>query len=169
MNTRYFLLSLAGLASLILAQRPGFGADAPDTPLAAELVWGTNGEKPADKELKPISPELEKRLRKIFKWKNYFGIERKEFVVTAAKPAKVEMSKECRLEVTRTAGDEFEIQLFGKGQLVVRKRQRIVAGEAVVLGGDDKNDNAWFVVVNFAKPGTEIQSVRRARHPPPRR
>ncbi|MCC6233276.1 MAG: hypothetical protein IT580_11570, partial [Verrucomicrobiales bacterium] len=51
------------------------------------------------------------------------------------------------------SGDEFEIQLFGKGVLVVKKRQRIVAGETVVLGGDDKNDNAWFVVLGMAKPG----------------
>jgi hypothetical protein len=155
MNTRRFLLSLAGLAPLTITSRPAFAADeAPPTRLAADLIWGTNGEKPADKELKAIAPDLEKRLRRIFKWKSYYAIERKEFTVSSAKPARVEMSKECRMEVAiLAAGDEFEIQLFGKGQLVVKKRQRIVPGEAVVLGGDDKNDNAWFVVVALAKPG----------------
>ncbi len=155
MNTRRFLLSLAGLVAPLTAMRSAFAADeAQPVRLAADLIWGTNGEKPADKELKPISPDLEKRLRRIFKWKSYYAIEHKEFTVSATKPTRVEMSKECRIEVGTIAdGEEFEIQLFGKGQLVVKKRQRIVPGEAVVLGGDDKNDNAWFVVVALAKPG----------------
>ncbi len=147
MNTRYFLLSILGFASLVVAARSGLSAGPAETRLAAELIWGTNGDKPSDKELKPISADLDKRLRRIFKWKSYWVIERKEFGLAESKPAKIEMSRECRIEVTRTNADEFEIQLFGKGQLVVKKRQRIVAGETVVLGGDDKNDNAWFVVV----------------------
>lgn len=151
MNTRCFLLSVLSLASLIAAARSGLAADPAETRLAAELIWGTNGDKPAGKELKPISADLDKRLRRIFKWKSYFIIERKEFGLADGKPAKVEMSRECRIEVARTNADEFEIQLFGKGQLVVKKRQRIVAGETVVLGGDDKNDDAWFVVVTLAR------------------
>lgn len=151
MNTRCFFLSLASLAALVAATRSSGAADAPEARLAAQLVWGTNEDKPADRELKPITEDLDKRLRRIFKWRNYFQVERKEFGVATTKPAKMEMSKECRIEVARLSGEEFEIQLFGKGQLLVKKRQRIVPGEAVVLGGDDKNDNAWFVVVSFVK------------------
>lgn len=121
--------------------------------MVAQLIWGTNENKPANQDLKPIDSDVEKRLRRIFKWERYFGIERKKFAVTAGKGARVEMSKDCRIEVAQVPGGEFEIQLFGKGQLVVKKRQRITPGEAVVLGGDDKNDNAWFVVVSLAKAG----------------
>ena len=153
MNTRCFLLSLVGLASTICASRSASAGDPGETRLVAQLVWGTNEAKPVDKDLKAIDADLEKRLRRIFKWERYFVMERKKFAVGAAKPAKVEMSKECRLEVNQVSPGEFEIQLFGKGQLVVRKRQRITPGEAVVLGGDDKNDNAWFVVVGLAKAG----------------
>jgi hypothetical protein len=154
MNTRHFLCSIAGLALLTIAARSSRAGDPAETKLTAHLVWGTNEEKPADRELKPISEDIEKRLRRIFKWRSYFQIERKDFGVATGKAAKVEMSKECRLEVARIGPEEFEIQLFGKGQLVVKKRQRIIAGETVVLGGDDKNDNAWFVVV-----GTTIGKV----------
>lgn len=155
MNTRRFLLTLFASAAFLspLASAPAArGADPGETRLAANLLWGTNGGKPADKNLRPIEPDLEKRLRRVFKWQSYFEIERKEFGVTAGKTAKIEMSKECRLEVNRLSGEEFEIQLYGKGVLVVTKRQRIVPGETVVLGGDDKNDNAWFVVVSLPKP-----------------
>ena len=41
--------------------------------------------------------------------------------------------------------------LFGKGKLVVKKRQRILPGETVVIAGDDKDYNAWFVVLNTQK------------------
>lgn len=149
MNSRRFLPLLACL-SLLAAPTPHARAGDTDVRLDAELIWGTNGEKPADRNLKSVPADLEKRLTRIFKWKQYFIIEHKEFAVSPGHPAKVDMSKECRIEVTRSGGEEFEIQLFGKGQLVVRKRQRIVRGEAVVLGGDDKNDDAWFVVLGLA-------------------
>lgn len=151
MNTRSFLLSLLAISGLVAARQSVSAADPKEAHLSAELVWGTNGDKPPGKELKPIAPDLEKRLNRTFKWKHYYLIERKVLAVTENKPAQVEMSKECRIEVARSGGDEFEIQLFGKGKLVVRKRQRIVIGESVVLGGDDKNDDAWFVVVALAR------------------
>jgi hypothetical protein len=151
MNTRCFLLSVIGLAALVAASRSSLAGDAPESRLTAELVWGTNGDKPSEKDFKPISPDLEKRLHRTFKWKNYLLIERKDFAVPDAKTARVEMSKECRLEVTRSGAEEYEIQLFGKGKLVIKKRQRIVAGESIVLGGDDKNDDAWFVVVALSR------------------
>jgi hypothetical protein len=118
--------------------------------LNAILVWGTNGEKPADQELKPISPDLSKRLRRIFKWKDYFEITRKTITAETGSATKTDMSRECRLEITHFRDHEFQIRLFGKGVLVVTKRQNISPGETVVLGGDDKNDNAWFVVLSLA-------------------
>lgn len=151
MKTCRILPALAGLALLIASTAVATGAGDPaEARLAADLVWGTNGDSPADKSLKPIPSDLEKRLSRIFKWKRYFVIEHKEFTVAPSKPARVDMSKECRIDVTRIGTEEFEIHLFGKGQLVVKKRQRIVPGEAVVLGGDDKNDDAWFVVLGLA-------------------
>lgn len=157
MNTRTFLRSLAVISAVAACAGPRntLAAATGDVRLVAELIWGTNGPKPDDTELRPIAPDLEKRLRRIFKWRNYFEIERKVVVTRAPKPTQVQMSKECRLEILHLGGHEFEIQLFGKGVLVVKKRQRIVPGETVVLGGDDKNDDAWFVVLSLARPGTD--------------
>lgn len=151
MNTRLFLESLVALGLLLVASRTTHSAETGGTRLTAQLLWGTNGDKPAGQDLKAVAKDLEQRLRRIFKWQKYFEIERKDFVASRAKPAILDLSKECRLEVTTLGGEEFEIQLFGKGVLVVKKRQRIVTGETVVLGGDDKNDNAWFVVVSLTK------------------
>lgn len=154
MKTQTFLLSLA-FVFLTLGSAPDLEAAEAETRFAAELVWGTNGDKPPDQDLKPITPELKKRLQRVFKWRNYFQIARKEFVVTPARPARVQMSRDCLLEVAALDAGEFEIQLFGKGVLVVKKRQPIIPGETIILGGDDKNDNAWFVVLNVVRPERE--------------
>lgn len=154
MNTRRFLLAVFGFSTLWMATHASRAAESAEaTPMIAELLWGTDADKPAGKDFKPVAPEIERKLRKIFKWKNYFIIERKPFEVSTAKPAKVEMSKDCRLELTALSDGEFEIQLFGKGKLVVKKKQRIQPGETVLLGGDDKNDESWWVVVTTHKPG----------------
>ncbi len=130
-------------------------ADAPAaTPrFAAQLLWGTNAQKPEGKDFKAIDPELKKRLRHVFKWQNYYEINRKEFATSPGKTARVQMSRECRLEVGNLGGAEFEIRLFGKGVLVVTKRQSIQPGETVVLGGDDKYDDAWFVILGLLPAG----------------
>lgn len=150
MKTRRLLPVFACLALLAAPPLSAPAAEPAETRLGIDLIWGTHGEAPAGKEFKGIPPDLERRLGRIFKWKRYFSIEHKELAVAPGKTAKVDMSKECRIEVSKPGGEEYEIHLFGKGQLVVKKRQRIVPGEAVVLGGDDKNDNAWFVVVGLA-------------------
>jgi len=152
MTSRLLALALlTGLGLQTLLTPAVHAIDPQDLALQAQLIWGTDHEKPAEKNLKPIDPEIDKRLRRIFKWQNYFEVSQTNFVVVAAKPSVVDMSRECRIEVARQSGGEFEIQLFGKGKLVVRKRQRILPGETIVLAGDDKDYNAWFVILTPQK------------------
>ena len=149
---RRFLLAAAAIVAIgflaVAPSVPAAAAPAADLSLTAVLVWGTDGAKPADKDFKPVAADLDRRLRRIFKWKNYFEIRRTNFVVAATKPSQVDMSRECRLEVARLPDDEVEILLIGQGKPVVKKKQRILPGETVILAGDDKDENAWFVVVN---------------------
>ncbi len=149
MRSRSLPLAAAITLGAILLMAPGShgAAQEPTQRVTAQLIWGTDGPKPTDKELKAVSADVDRRLRRIFKWKNYYEISRTNFVFSRTQPAKVDMSSDCRIEVVQEAGGEVEIQLFGKGKLVVKKRQRIVRGETVVLAGDDKDDNAWFVLV----------------------
>lgn len=154
MTTRLLALALLtgfGLRTFLLGT-PVLAAEPASLPLQAQLIWGTDSQKPADKALKPIPPDLDKRLRRIFKWQNYFEVSRTNFVVAPAKPSQVDMSRECRIEITHQPGGEVEIQLFGKGKLVVTKRQHFAPGETVVLAGDDKDYNAWFVILTQSKP-----------------
>ena len=119
-----------------------------DLNLQAQLVWGTNNEKPDDPKLKEVDPSVAEKLRKVFKWKNYFEVKRTNFVVTVGSPKKVKMSDSCEIEVQNLGSSSIEVKLYGKGKLAVRKTQKISPSELLVLAGDDKDDTAWFVVLS---------------------
>ena len=120
-----------------------------DLNLQAQLVWGTNNEKPDDPKLKDVDPRVKDKLRGVFKWKNYFEVNRQDFTVTATGPKKVKMSDLCEVQVQNLGNSSVELKLYGQGKMVVRKTQKIKTGELLVLAGDDKNDTAWFVVLSL--------------------
>jgi len=121
-----------------------------DLNLSAQLIWGTNNEKPDDPKLKEITREVGEKLRGVFKWKNYFEVSRQNFKVDSSATKKVKMSEHCEIEVQNLGSSAVEVKLYGKGKLVVKKRQVIKSGELLVLAGDDKNDTAWFVVLTLS-------------------
>src|SRR5256885_7480411 len=122
-----------------------------DLKLRAQLVWGTNNDKPDDPKLKEVDQQVKDKLRGVFKWKNYFEVNRQSFTVIASAPKKVRMSDLCEIEVQNLGNSSVELKLYGKGKMVVRKTQKIKSGELLVLAGDDKNDTAWFVVLSLAE------------------
>jgi hypothetical protein len=140
-------ITLAGvvlfIASSFLAQ-----SGSADLNLQAQLVWGTNKEKPDDPKLKEVDDIVAEKLRKVFKWRNYFEVKRQNVTVTPGTPKKVRMSDECEIEVQNLGNSSIEVKLFGKGKLAVRKTQKISPSELLVLAGDDKDDTAWFVVLS---------------------
>lgn len=120
-----------------------------DLKLQAQLIWGTNEEKPAGKGLKDIDPALRKKLRSIFKWKNYFEVNRQSIVVADRGAGKARLSDKCVIEVEHFGNQDVEVKLFGRGKLVGRLRETLSRTKSMVLAGDDKRDTAWFVVVTL--------------------
>ena len=143
-------LELAAAGALLVCSLTLCSAPA-DLNLQAQLVWGTNNEKPDDPKLKDVDPQVKDKLRGVFKWKNYFEVNRQDFTLTASAPRKVKMSDLCEIEVQNLGNSSVELKLYGKGKMVVRKTQRIKSGELLVLAGDDKNDTAWFVVLSLVE------------------
>lgn len=146
----FWRLTLAATAVFIVDSCIARSASA-DLNLQAQLVWGTNKDKPDDPKLKDVDAQVRDKLRGVFKWKNYFEVNRQKFLVTAAAPKRVKMSDLCEIEVHNLGNSVVEVKLFGEGKMVVRKTQRIKAGELLVLAGDDKDDTAWFVVVSLVE------------------
>jgi hypothetical protein len=134
------ILALAGLA-----QPSSFASD--PQKYTAVLVWGTDGEKPTEKELKDVDEKLTEKFRKIFKWKNYYEVKRKDFELKAGEPKMVELSHKCEVRLHLTEKEGMEVELIGDKKSVYKGKQSMPLKDILILAGDDKNSTAWFVVL----------------------
>lgn len=120
------------------------------TKMRAVLIWGTNDPKPADAKLKDLDAKIRRKLRAVFKWKDYYEVSHKDFVASKDGGKRVRMSPKCEIAVEDLGGATVEVKLYGEGKLVVTKKQIMKPGELLVLAGEDKNDTAWFVALSLA-------------------
>ncbi len=143
----HFLVLLVGLAWGLIQT---LAASVPvETRVQAVFVWGTNENKPTGKNLKEVDAKLRERLANIFKWQNYFEVNRQSTGVLAGKSQSVKLSEECSVEIKILPDNIAEVKLIGKGKTLVTRRHSLAKSDALVLAGDDKNNTAWFVVLNF--------------------
>jgi hypothetical protein len=126
-------------------------ATAKEMKLEAQLVWGTNDDKaPADQ--KPVAAEIEKRLKSLpFKWQHYYEVKRRQLTVEHGGTQKVSLSRDCLIVVKQLENDQVELTLMGKGEVVGCIKQKLPAGETLVLGGNAANFTGWFVVLRQVK------------------
>lgn len=122
-----------------------------ETVYQVQLIWGTNGDKPKDKALKEVDPQLQKKLKGVFKWKNYFEVNKKALSVPKETAQRLTLSDKCDIEVEDLGSSRAEVRLFGEGTLVLKKAQTVVPGEMIVVAGNSKDDTAWFVVLTPSK------------------
>jgi hypothetical protein len=135
---------------ILLFSLPGFADEKKPAELniEAQLIWGTNDTNSPNSKHKAIEPSLAKKLSESpFKWKNYFEEERKCASIAQDQKTKLVMSSHCTVEVKNLGADRIEVVLFGDGKAVVRKTDSLAHGKILLIGGDAKNDTAWFVVL----------------------
>jgi len=143
----HFLVLLLGIGWGIL--QTTVGSVPMETRVQAILVRGTNESKPTGKSLKELDAKLRERLANIFKWQNYFEVSRQTAGLTPSKPQTVKLSDDCSVEIKVLPDNQAEVKLIGKGKPIVTRRHSLAKPDALVLAGDDKNNTAWFVVLNF--------------------
>jgi hypothetical protein len=123
-----------------------------------QLIWGTNKEKSEfdaskHKELQDVDPKCVDKLKKMFKWEHYYQIQKADLAVAEGKSEKKKLSDKCIVEVKNSGKAKIDVHLWGEGKLVQTVRGH-PAGTAVVLGGGDKNDTAWFVMLTPKEDGS---------------
>ena len=141
---RLALLAFLGPAALAFVP-PGL---AEDIKVEARLIWGTNEDKSEKPKHKPVDEETAKRLRKIFKWKNYFLETAETAVIPHRQSKRIKLSQDCEIEIKEMQGAPVEVNTYGKGKWINKTTKSLNAGEWFILGGDDKNECAWFVIVS---------------------
>ncbi len=118
--------------------------------LKSQLIWGTDLEKPADtkdKKIKNLDPEFRKKLGRLFKWKNYYEVDKQKFVVPFNGSQITCMSHDCMVEVFHRGDNQFEVHLYGQNKLVQKICKDLPKGEYIMLGGNvkEKENEAWIV------------------------
>ena len=134
------------LSLLLLALVPSV-ASASDLRLEAMLIWGTNDEKSPVPSYKPVDAAAAEKLRKVFKWKNYFVVTNQVKTIPSRGSSRFDLSKQCSIEITELEGPRVEVRLIGEGKEVNKTVKTINKGESFTYGKDDKNDSAWFVMI----------------------
>lgn len=132
---------------LILLAGSASEAFAANLRIEAKLVWATDEAKSPDPKHKLMDPATSESLRKTFKWKNYFEVNRVVKEVPARSSNKFELSKRCTIEITELEGPKIAVKLIGEGKELHKTTLTISKGKSVVYSGDDKNQNAWFVII----------------------
>jgi len=121
-------------------------AHAQSLKLEAELIWGTNDKTSPDPKLKPVGPDIEKKLKNLpLKWTHYFVVNRTNFSVAHLKSTKVALSDRCAIEIKDLEGGTIGISHFGQGERVWTGKQSLPVGEVLLLGGEAPNSTSWLI------------------------
>jgi len=149
MNTSLMLTTRSvWLASFVLVTVVGTArVQAEDLKVEARLIWGTNDAKSGNKKHKPIDGPTAEKLREVFKWKNYFVETTHNVTVMSRQSKTLEMSADCKIEIRELPSEPIEVKLIGKGKLVNKTTKPLRKGELFIIGGDDENKCAWFVLI----------------------
>jgi len=121
--------------------------NAAELKLEAKLIWATNDDKSPDPNHKPVDAATAEKLRKVFKWKSYFVVNRLVKVVPSRGSNRFELSKQCTVEIRELEGPRVEVKLIGDGKEVHKTTKALSKGEWFTYAGDDKNESAWFVII----------------------
>ena len=134
--------------------------------MEARLIWGTNAEKSPDPKHKKLEGEMAKKLSELpFKWKNYYEVTHKEFTINDREYNKVVMSEKCFIEVKDKGDSKVTVKLYGDGNLSRRIDKPLPKDETIAIGGDDKDNSAWFITVRPIN-GTPKPEPKKDAKPP---
>ena len=149
----WFLRRAVLLLALLLSPSLLTASDAGEVKLEIQLIWGTDADTSPDPTHKAIEGDLASKFKKTpFKWKNYFQVKRRSVTVAPGALQKVEMSKDCTLEIRNVGDNRMEVKLFGKDkEKFVSKHTEPLSNYPLIIGGNAGNDTAWFIVIKALK------------------
>ena len=142
--------ALLGL-SLLLGVSAVCLAESQPVTLYAQVIRGTDQEKPAQAGWKPIGPKLSSRLCPKFRWNYYWEVSRKAVQVQPGKSVRIKATPEREMEIERGGSGESEIRLYTAGKLV-RKSKQSRDSKITIMGGGSDESESWFIVGRRDKP-----------------
>ena len=152
-----------GFVSLVCAATCGAGLAA-ERKMEARLIWGTDAASSPDPKHKPLDRDLAKKLRDMpLKWTNYFEVNRTNFTINDREYTNIVMSKQCSIQVKEKGTNTVTVKLIGQGKQISHVDKPLPRGEVLTIGGDAKNNSAWFIMVRPLNG--EIRSLEQKKEP----
>jgi len=132
---------------MFLAACPAWASD---LTVQAQLVWGANDSQNAS--YAPVDSGLSAKLHRIYKWNNYFEITNEVRSIPVNESRDFKMSDRCVLKVKNLGDSRIEVSCIGQGKEVSKGSHTLAPAKWLVLGGNAKNDTAWFVGLKAVDP-----------------
>src|SRR4051812_18843545 len=133
-RTKLICLTVGLLFSAAVMARAAQG----DLKLEAQLVLGSNDDKPAP-GLKPVAKDIEKKLKHLpLKWQHYYVEADKKFNVGNNGNKNIALSKSCQISVKNLGDARVELTLASDDKTVGRVTQSLRKGQTLVAGAGDE-------------------------------
>ena len=134
--------------TLLAAVAPAY---AQSLQVEARLVWGTNDENSRSNYVATDTALCDK-LHGAFKWKNYYEITNVAQAIPVNESREFHMSDRCVLKIKNLGASRIQISCIGQGKEVSKGEHTLSQADWLVLGGNSKNNTAWFVGLHTAAP-----------------
>jgi len=139
---------LSALLFLSVGGSSSLAGEGKEGKFEAQLIWAANV-KSTDPKLKPVDPEILKKLNELpLKWNHYYMVKRESFTIAKGGTNSVVLSDKCTVEVKRLSDSKAEVTLHGKkGNVCTKRTQPLPKGEILILGGNAPDATAWLVTL----------------------
>jgi hypothetical protein len=98
-----------------------------------------------------IGPKLAERIQPVYRWREYWEIDRKMVSIQQGQKARVRLNPEREVEIDLSTPSKRKVTVFFQGRPMVVETQHAGTGMSIA-GGDREGNGAWFIVVRKDKP-----------------
>jgi hypothetical protein len=144
-------LAVLGLCALMTWRAQA--GEAPAVSLEARLILASNNPKPP-----PSARRLDlasvSRFFHVYKWTNFFLINKERFSVGLGTTRRVSMTSGCVAVVKNLGGGRLACQLYRGGKLSGSQTATLAPDGRIIFGGDAGERNAWFVSLRYPREET---------------
>ena len=123
-----------------------------------QLICGSNKPLPASDQARPVGLKLRSRLDGKFRWNIWTEVSHGECSVSEGKTTTIKFPDKREMQID-VDGKTLEARLYRAGQLVRRSRENAHAS-SLMMGGDQAQDQAWFIVIRSDKPSAIVEEAK---------
>jgi hypothetical protein len=116
-----------------------------------QFIQANNMETPKEAHWKPIGARLRRQISPVFRWRNYWETTRHTISLEKGRIAKVLLNSDREVHLEWVTADRVAVRLYRVRKLV-RRSYNSGPQQMIIMGGDDKQGEGWFVVVRRDKP-----------------